>query len=54
MEKYGVDLFDVQKVDDAQTGQAIIFLHKDGDNQIVLNSGANYCYKEELPLPNNF
>ncbi|MBL1421348.1 MAG: ribokinase [Alphaproteobacteria bacterium] len=43
---YGVDCDFIRKTNEADTGQAIIYVAENGDNSIVLLAGANHCLKE--------
>lgn len=47
LEKHQVNVEFVDNVEDAMTGVAVIILSED-DNRIIIDSGANYCIKDNL------
>ena len=51
MNEAGVNLTFVRRVEDVQTGLALIFLNPKRENSIVIIGGANIFYKNVSVLP---
>lgn len=54
MNETGVNLGFVRKVEEVQTGLALIFLNPKRENSIVIIGGANIFYKDVSVLPEEY